>query len=535
MTQKSYRKMIFSKIRDEYFPVTGGMDLVSTPMSIEPGRMIACLNYEELSTVRGSRRCDGYERFNGMPAPSSFTDAVEIANARAVISAIPGSGDVLGVNTYKGVKYAFRNHTDGLSAKMWKATSGGWIEVDTTAVPLVPGGTYEFVNQNFYGDSNLEKMYWVDGKNKLHIFDGITITAVVTGIGSGKDKPQHLEAHSDRLFISFRGGATWGSAVGDPTSYSAIKGAGDINPGDSIVSLKSIAKGVLAILCDNSIYMLYGNGTTDSPWDLKGYARRMGAYEWTCQHMGGIIYLDDTALTSLTATDKYSDFKSDPIAEGIQPFISARKNMVTASVISRAKGQYILFFSDKTGVRITISGKKVIAGTKFQLNHVATCAVSGKDSNGNEEIFFGSDNGMVYQLDKGTSFDGSAIDAVMRLAFNNFKSPCREKTFYRMTVELNNDANPSINLQILIDLNYSSVENPATQVENVTIYGGGGYFDVDYWDEVYWGEQSVGEAEVYLDGKGTNMSILIVSSSATANPHTIHGITISYSFNGRKG
>jgi hypothetical protein len=51
-------------------------------------------------------------------------------DARADITAVPGSGRVLGVVVYDGVVYAFRNNVGGTAAVMHKATTSGW-----TAIP----------------------------------------------------------------------------------------------------------------------------------------------------------------------------------------------------------------------------------------------------------------------------------------------------------------------------------------------------------------------------------------------------------------
>jgi len=48
---------------------------------------------------------------------------------RADISAVPGSGSVLGVAYYKGVVYAFRNNAGGTAVDMYKSTVSGWSQI----------------------------------------------------------------------------------------------------------------------------------------------------------------------------------------------------------------------------------------------------------------------------------------------------------------------------------------------------------------------------------------------------------------------
>lgn len=60
--------------RPYFFPLQGGLDLVSPALSMQPGKARACLNHEP--DQRGYRRIDGYERFDGRPKPSEASYVV---------------------------------------------------------------------------------------------------------------------------------------------------------------------------------------------------------------------------------------------------------------------------------------------------------------------------------------------------------------------------------------------------------------------------------------------------------------------------
>lgn len=68
---------------------------------------------------------------NGALMPSDHADYSALAadDQRQFIAQVPGSGPIRGVWVYNDTVYAFRDSTDGLSGNMWKATSGGWIQV----------------------------------------------------------------------------------------------------------------------------------------------------------------------------------------------------------------------------------------------------------------------------------------------------------------------------------------------------------------------------------------------------------------------
>lgn len=50
--------------------VDGGLDLITAPQAVQPGRLTDCQNYE-IARQRGIRRMDGYERYDGGASPSS--------------------------------------------------------------------------------------------------------------------------------------------------------------------------------------------------------------------------------------------------------------------------------------------------------------------------------------------------------------------------------------------------------------------------------------------------------------------------------
>ena len=58
------------KVQQEYFPLGGGLDLVTPQISLEPGKLFDAQNYEpEISG--GYSRIDGFERYSGLPSPTS--------------------------------------------------------------------------------------------------------------------------------------------------------------------------------------------------------------------------------------------------------------------------------------------------------------------------------------------------------------------------------------------------------------------------------------------------------------------------------
>jgi hypothetical protein len=146
---------------------------------------------------------------------------------------------------------------------------------------------------------------------------------------------------------------------------------------------------------------------------------------------------------------------------------------------------------------------------------------------GEEVLLFGSDDGYVYQLDKGTSFDGEEIEAMIRLPFNHLQSPETKKRFFKAVLEV--DAPSAATLQWQEEYDYGALAGRQTTVD---VSLGGGYWDVAKWDEFVWDGTVVGSATAYMCGSGQNVSIFIRSAATYESPHTLQGIILHYSLRG---
>ena len=168
----------------------------------------------------------------------------------------------------------------------------------------------------------------------------------------------------------------------------------------------------------------------------------------------------------------------------------------------------------------------------FDLGMVVRCICSSEDSSGNEIILFGSDDGYVYEMEKGTSFDGSAVTAFIRLAFNHIGSPAHNKRFHKATLEL--DANPNSELQLTAEFDYANPNQPAAPEQSFTVQGGGGFWDEAIWEDFYWDAAAEGTAQARIQGKGANVSLAIRSEETHIEPHVLHGLTLHHSMRGLK-
>jgi hypothetical protein len=399
------------------------------------------------------------------------------------------------------------------------------IAGNSTATTLPPGGRYDFVNHNFYGASNLYRMYGCNGVGKAFEWDGNVFVPITTGMAV--DTPKHIAAHKNHLFLIFPGGSTQHSAIGDPYHYTLVLGAGEIGIGSEGTGFVQDYLGVLGIFARNKVLALYGSSSSD--WELVPLANDAGGIEWTIQKIATPIYLDDRGLRDMRATQSFGDFKMGAVSQMVEPLIRAKKKAgiePVASMRVRAKDQYRLFWEDGTGISVYFGRKKpeILA---FDIGKPITCCCSGEDADGNEVLLFGDSAGFVYQMDSGTSFDGAAVDAFLRLPFNHVGSPTQNKRWHKATLEMDGGANTQIGL--VAEYSYADPEQPPSPSQTFSVGGGGGFWDEAVLDEFYWSSPVEGLAECHIDGIGRNVSIAVVSRATYEEPHTIHGLTLHYS------
>ncbi len=434
--------------------------------------------------------------------------------------------DAAGYLILSGVTGAFQNNetiTDGMSGS---ATSDG----ADAAITLPAGGRYEFRNHNFYGASNLRRMYGVNGVGKGFEFDGSVFVPIRTGMST--DTPAHLSIHKNHLFYSFAGGSAQFSGTGNPYSWSVVLGAGEIGLGEEITGFLSDNVGVLNIFGRNKVAVLYGNDSDD--WVLEFLADDAGGIEWTVQKIGLPTYVDDRGVRTLRTTQAYGDFRLGTITQMVEPiFEEKRKNGVAplSSVRVRAKDQYRLFWNDGTGLIVYLGRKEpeCLVIDFGDTNVEVIC--SAEDSSGDEVIYFGTNDGWVMQMDRGTSFDGSAISAFIRLPFNHIGSPTQNKRWHKATLEA--DVAATTSLSFTVEYGYANPHQPPSIEQSFSVTGSGGFWDEsDDWDDFYWDSAAEGTAEANIDGFGTNMSLAIISEATYEEPHTLHGLTLHFSYRG---
>ena len=361
-------------------------------------------------------------------------------------------------------------------------------------------------------------------------FDGTVFARIRTGMVA--DTPTHVKVHKHQLFFSFAGSVQH-SALGNPFSWAVILGAAEIATGFVITGfdIQPGAEGNAALLvaCRQRLFVLYGNSVSD--WNLVRYREKVGAYEWTIQQIAYTLFLDDRGIMDLRTVQAFGNFDHSQLTGKIRRLMTTKRPLSTASVVVRDKNQYRIFFTDKTALYITMERAEVMGIMPVMLNHQITTAWSQESATGVEEAYFGCDDGFVYQMERGTSFDGDNIYAFIYTHFDHGKSIEWSKEYYGpVTLEGRGAGYAEVDVSYALDSGSADVGQPDIQT-GILPLGVGSEWDVGLlWDTgVVWDDTStLPTLALDLRGEGRNISWIVTKNSDYFLPVLLTGVRYRY-------
>ena len=462
--------------------------------------------------------------------------------------AIPSDGATL---TQGGVTATIRRVVRTSGA--WTGTAAGQLIIDTpvggnfsaasatigtttltlsgihTQLALLPGGKFEFDESNFYGSVTTNRIYGCDGVNKAFEFDGTILVPIRTN--ATPDTPKHIVAHRNYLWLSINSSIFY-SGPGLPYDYSALSGAGEIATGDIVSGMVSMpggtTTGTLGVFSRSNTNVLYGNSS--SSFNMVSFNTGSGCIPYSAQNMAQTLVFDDRGAQGIQTALQYGNFAQSTFTANIVPFVSAKSNLLTCSMLNRTSSQYRTFFSDGTGLYITIVNGKLVGSMPVTFPDSFFCAFNGKMSTGVEVNFVGADNGYVYQLEMGSSCDGEPMDYFFLTNYSSAKSPRITKRYRKAEVEIFSPLSTYAEFSVGYNLGYSSAER--AQQGDYDSYGKrleSGFWDQYVWDNAYWDGSGTEPISCELSGSAENISLSINGSADYVMPFIVNSIIIHYS------
>lgn len=459
--------------RWQSFPVEfrGGLITNLSPLqqgTQAPGSATTLRNFEP-SIEGGYRRILGYTKWDD--------------------AALTGSGLVRGVAEYATEAVAARG------THLYTSAGSGWTQLtdnvtySSSGITLGGSGKVRFAKHHFGSGSVL---IIADGNGKPFKYDGSALAQITTA-PSDASGATHVVEHKNHLFFANDTSLIFSAPFSD-TDFSAASGGGVIEFDNTITDILTFRE-QLIIFTSRTIFLLAGNTIAD--FQVQPITRDIGAIQAdTVQEVGGdLMFLAADGFRLLGGTERNNDFGLGVVSKAIQ---SEALNFITnsdsfSSVVIRGKSQYRIFgfnqnFTDSAalgimGVQFAPQGGDQMAwGETRGINaYVAYSEYLGDE----ELVLFANDDGYVYRMESGNSFDGANIPASYTTPFLSITDPTTRKNFYKMKLFFDPEGSFDVVLAVKYDFDQLNVVQPdSIEISNVsstgayygtTIYGGGTY------------------------------------------------------------
>jgi hypothetical protein len=504
-----------------------------------PARGVFSMNVSGVHTLfvfknnAGATGCDLYQSTTSGWTQVSYLNEISFT---AGGTAVPSDGDTLtrGANTaiIKRVMLESGSWAAGTAAGRFIVTTpapgnftagagtagavGVTLSGAQTAITMLPGGRFELQANNFAGQLSTQRIYGCDKANRCFEFDGVTLAPIKTSFTP--DIPIHLTEHQKHLFIAI-GSSVAHSGIGTPYTWTALSGAAEYPTGDTVTgfSVQPGAQNSPALLVTglSSMKMMYGSSAAAgaSQFQLVNYNSKAGAVEYSLQNMDRSYFVDVQGLTDLARVQEFGNFARSTLTFQVQPFMDEKRSLIVESAIYRAKSQYRFFCSDGSGLYVTFNNGQFVGAMPILFAHPITCAWTGTLANGNEVQYVGAANGMVYELERGSSFDGEAIDYSLAMNWDSKQSPRVIKDYRMASLEMQGNFYASVTFAYILGYGSAEYEQQVGLLYESNFRGAPRWDTGLAWDAFVWDGSTTGPTECEMSGGAENFQVRLSGSS----------------------
>lgn len=401
------------------------------------------------------------------------------------------------------------------------------------AQTLPATGKYEFRVYNFNASQNPDtgyRLYAVNGVGQGFEFEGTQKVFCNIDTGMSPDAPTHLEVHASYLFFSFSGGSLQNAGFQLPLNWNPVFGASERSVGENVTFLKEDVSETLVIGTIKRVWTLTGIST--ELFQIQVYAANTGAIANTVEQPAQIIFMEDRGFTSFAASQEFGDFEANSLSDLIQTLATslAVHDTPVGAIVTRKKNLYRIAFKSGTVLALGMNAQGRFTGwTQCGYPIEPTLYVCGytQQTGGpmEERAFMADDAGMVYEIDKGWTFDGAAVNAFLKLAYYSSKSPDIYKRYRRLRTDLRPEG--WLSLVLAVDFDYGN--RTAQNNFPLQFTTPGGLWDVSIWDTFLWDSPQYTQAVMKVEGEGYNIGLFFSSSGDTDFPYTLYGASLQWS------
>lgn len=461
------------------------------------------------------------------------------------LSSVPRIGDTFKINGVEKVYTVTANATvvsTGATLAITPALASSpsdnatvtWLTMNATSTEKARFAKYRINNTN--------KIAIVDSTNYPVIWDGSTATRLdsttdLLGAQSAVFHKNHLFLVKDDKLIF--------TAPFTDSDFDAANGAGVISTG-ALITGTIVFREILIIFTERTISQLVGNTLSD--FQLQPITRNVGCVaKDTIQEVSGdVMFLGPDGLRLLGATDRNGDFNLGLVSKTIQTEMTdlLKSNQSFSSVVIKRKSQYRIFGYSSS---VTSSNAKGILGTQVsgetvgeihwaELTGIKAYVADSFYKNQSEIIAFANNDGFVYQMENGNTFDGSYIPASFATPYVFINDPRIRKTFYKLFLYTDPKGSVSVDVNLKFDFdNFGSIQPTTIMLSNVNGESTGGFYGdatARYGITVY-GTKLQKLYQTQVIGSGFFVSLQFFSEELNP-PFSLDAATLEYSTHDRR-
>ena len=249
-------------------------------------------------------------------------------------------------------------------------------------------------------------------------------------------------------------------------------------------------------------------------------------------HLDQSYVFDDRGVMRVANAQEYGNFKQASLTANIDDFLNQRKALSVGACVSCDRSQFRLFFSDGSALYLTIVNGRFMGALTQQFFHPFSCVWSAEDASGNEEIFAGGQNGFVYQLDRGSSFDGEVIEHYLVLNQNYMRAPKIKKQLRNGDLEVQSPFFAEFDVGYSLDYGATTVFQPANRTYESNFIPAPTW-DSFVWDNFVWDGVKLSPSQVELKGKASAIQMIIRGASDYIYPFTLSSLITHFNFTRR--
>ena len=535
-----------------------------------PGSASRLLNYEP-SLFGGYRRIEGFDEYD--------SDYGEVT----VAGSTTGQGRVLGIVIFKNdvtggsTIIAARQDASATTYSFYYYTANvGWrkftLNHSATRSITANGLTVNRLRHVQFNFGTGNKIVFVDGVNEAIIFDGAhwcEIKSTNSGgytAGTSHDNgngtaggamalnaPSLVDVFENHLFLS--GHTATGAAIAyskpnDPYTWTSAAGAGQVTAGFDVVQIKPFrdnlfvfgSKDIKKITVNSSNAFVIENVTTNVGCVAADSVLEIG---------GDLVFMSPSGVRPVAGTSRIGDVEISPLSTAIQStLVDIIKNEdmdALIGVVIRSKSQirYLITSTVGSALQGVTESVGIIGGLTNSSGSLAwefgellgiraSCCTS--DYIGSEElVLFGDHDGKVYQMEKGTSFNGSNIISVYSTPYLDFGETEQRKELSKINTFVRAEGPFEMNLAVDYDWGdyNTAVPNTYTQASAgaPTTYAGR---NVTYnGTNIVYGGASKPVMTSDVQGSGFSVRATFVTDGQS-EPFSVQGLVFEFSAAGRR-